>query len=142
MPPSEQTRQSEIETPGDGPRIGERLKAERIQQRLKAERIQERLKAERIQERLEELPAGWRTAPDGAGLVRTFRLPTLGVAGQFVGLVYGIGDAVGFVPRIAAGGEEVTLTVATGADPGAESGADPGVTDLDFDVARLFHLGA
>lgn len=114
---------TEIETTGNGPRIGERLKAERIQ---------ERLKAERIQERLSELPGGWEATRDGGALTRTFLLPSLGAAGQFVRLVYGIGEAVGFVPRLEADCLEVTLTVATD--------TEPGVTDLDFDVARLFQL--
>jgi len=37
-----------ISSAGGGPRLSERLKAERIQERLKAERTQEPLKAEEL----------------------------------------------------------------------------------------------
>jgi len=108
------------------------LKAERIQalsERLKAERIQERLKAERIQSRLEELP-GWRSAQGESALERSYAFPTSRAAAAFVALAAEIGEATGYVPELHLRGQEVTLRVATD--------AEPGVTDLDFDVARLF----
>lgn len=114
------------------PEPGSQLKAERIQalsERLKAERIQERLKAERIQSRLAELP-GWRSAKGGSALERSYLFPTSRAAAAFVTLAAEMGEATGYVPELDLRGQEVTLRVATD--------AEAGLTDLDFDVARLF----
>lgn len=112
--------------------LSRRLKAERIQERLKAERIQERLKAERIQSRLAELP-GWRTSRRESALERTYGLPTPGAAVAFAALAVEIGEAVGYVPELDLRGGEVTLRVTID--------REAGLTDLDFDVARLFERG-
>jgi pterin-4a-carbinolamine dehydratase len=114
-------------------RVEQRLKAERIQERLKAERIQERLKAERIQERLAEVP-GWRPVQGNQALRRTFLFPTLRAAALFIQLVYELGDEDRFVPDVNARYLEVTLTVRTS--------PEIGLTDLDFDYARVFQLAS
>ena len=109
-------------------RIQSKLKAERIQEKLKAERVQEKLEAERIQSRLAEVP-GWTVSDDGTALTRTYDLPSLRAAGLFVELMLAIGEATGYVPEIDVRSLEVTLRIATS--------LDGGVTDLDFDVARV-----
>jgi 4a-hydroxytetrahydrobiopterin dehydratase len=110
-------------------RIGSKLKSERVQTRLKPERVQTRLRPERIQAQLADLP-GWELADDGQALERTYLFPTIRAAVAFVALVAEIGDAEGYVPDVDLRHLEVTLQVATR--------AEAGVTELDFDVARLF----
>jgi len=110
-------------------RIGSKLKSERVQTRLKPERVQTRLRPECIQARLAELP-GWELAGDGRALERTYLFPTIRAAVAFVALVAEIGDAEGYVPDVDLRHLEVTLRVATS--------AEVGVTERDFDVARLF----
>lgn len=133
-------RETSTGTPGESnpaPRLAERLKAERIQSKLKAERIQSQLKAERIQSQLkaERIQAllvqvpGWSVAGDGASLTRTYELPTLQAAALFVQLVAAIGEATGYMPDVDLRYLEVELRVATG--------TDDGLTELDFDVARV-----
>ena len=119
------------ETRSAGPKVSERLKAERIQERLKAERIQEPLAAARIRDRLAEL-SGWSPSRNGQALQKTFLFPTLRAAALFVQLVYELGEAAGFVPAVDARYLKVTLRIST------RRGS--GVSDLDFDIAHLFQL--
>jgi 4a-hydroxytetrahydrobiopterin dehydratase len=108
-----------------------RLKPERVQQKLKSERVQSQLRPERIQAQLEELP-GWKLAGDGRALARTYLFPTIRAAVAFVALVAEIGEAEGYVPDVGLRHLEVTLRVATS--------TEAGVTELDFDAARVFDL--
>lgn len=110
-----------------------KLKAERIQEKLKAERIQEKLKAERIQQRLAMLP-GWQTAREGSALRRVFELPTIRAATLFASLVAEIGEAAGFIPVMRIHYLEVTLII--------DTDRKAGLTELDFDLAEAFNLGA
>jgi 4a-hydroxytetrahydrobiopterin dehydratase len=112
-------------------RLGSQLKSERVQSRLKPERVQTRLRPERIQAQLEELP-GWELAGKGRALERTYLFPTIRAAVAFVALVAEIGEAEGYVPDVDLRHLEVTLRVATS--------TEAGVTELDFDVARIFAL--
>jgi len=112
-------------------RIGAQLKSERVQSRLKPERVQTRLRPERIQAQLEEL-LGWELAGDGRALERTYLFPTIRAAVAFVALVGEIGEAEGYVPDVDLRHLEVTLRVATS--------TEAGVTDLDFEVARLLDM--
>jgi len=114
-------------------RVQQKLRPERIGERLKSERVQSPLKAERIQHMLGELP-GWEAAEDNSALVRTYLFPTIRAAVAFVALTAEIGEANGYVPDIALRHLEVTLRVATI--------AEAGLTELDFDVARVFDQSA
>jgi pterin-4a-carbinolamine dehydratase len=104
-----------------------KLKAERIQEKLKAERIQEKLKAERIQDRLSEVP-GWQPGKRGLALTRTYDVPSIRAAGLLAQLMLEIGEALGYIPRVAVNHLEVTVTVRTS--------EKAGITDLDFDFVR------
>jgi 4a-hydroxytetrahydrobiopterin dehydratase len=112
-------------------RIGAQLKSERVQSRLKPERVQTRLRPERVQARLRDLP-GWEAAADGAALERTYLFPTVRAAMLFAALMAEIGEAVGYVPEIDVRYLEVTLRVATH--------TGKGITELDFETARVFDL--
>lgn len=112
-------------------RLGAQLKSEPVQSRLKPERVQTRLRPERIQAQLEELP-GWEITGDGRALERTYLFSTLRAAVAFVALVTAIGEAEGYVPDVDLRHLEVRVRVATS--------TEAGVTELDFDVARIFAL--
>jgi pterin-4a-carbinolamine dehydratase len=101
--------------------------ADTLTSKLKAERIQDKLKAERIQERLAEIP-GWQIGPRGMALLRTYEMPSIRSSGLLAALILEIGEAVGYIPRVAIDHLEVTVTVRTS--------QKSGVTDLDFDFAR------
>ena len=123
------------------PRVQAWLKSQRVQgrllalgkleQRLKSGDAQVRLKPDRIQHRLRNLRE-WGASVDCRALERTYLFPTLRAATLFASLVAEIGGAVSFVPEIDIRSQELRLRVATQ--------AEAGITELDFDVARLLDL--
>jgi len=114
-------------------RAQSQLRPERIGSKLKSERVQTRLRPERIQARPDELP-GWQLAGDGRALERTYLFPTIRAAVAFVALVAEIGEAEGYVPDVDLRHLEVTLRVATS--------TEAGITEMDFEAARVFDLRA
>lgn len=112
-------------------RPGGDLQPERIGERLKSERVQAPLITERIQAKLDGL-RGCEAAEDGGALERTYLFPTIRAAVAFVVLVAEIGEANDFLPDIDLRYFEITLRVSIS--------AGSGLTELDFDAARLFDL--